>query len=114
MFNRIRRFIERGRKGYCYEDIWQFENWLSKLIAGGLREFKQNCCTYPGDDMTWEEWMGILDEMVECFEEQSRKIDNIHRDKDFMELYHKRDEERKKKLHRGLFLLEKYYYDLWD
>ena len=114
MFNRIIDFIQRGRRGYASRDLWQFDNWLSKLIAGGLREFKQNCYTYPGDDMTWEEWMGILDEMIECFEEQNRKIDNIHTSEDFMKLYHKRNKERKKKLHRGLELLELYYFDLWN
>ena len=113
MIRAIRRFLERGKKGYCYEDIWSFDNWLSKTIANGLREFKQNCHTYPNDIDDWEEWMTTLDEMIECFDEQGRIIDeNI--EGNFMERWHKRREHQKQKLHRGLELLEKYWYDLQD
>ena len=112
MIGAIKRFWERGRKGYCYEDLWSFENWLSKTIANGLREFKENCHTYPNDIDDFDVWLKTLDEMIECFDEQSRGIDNIGGD--FMGGWQKRQEIKKQKLHRGLELLEKYYYDLWD
>ena len=110
----IRRAWERSRKGYCYEDLWMFDHWLSKMIARGLREVKANCHTYPSQDITWEEWLAVLDEMAECFEEQTRGIDNLNFDGDFMETWRKRQEHQKERLHRGLELLERYYYDLWD
>ena len=111
--NAIRRGIERYRKGYNYEDLWSFDGWLSKTIARGLREFRQNCHGYPNDIDDFAEWLKILDEMVECFEEQSRDIDsNI--EGDFMERWNRRQENHKQKLHRGLELLGRYYYDLWD
>ena len=113
MLNGLRKFIERGRKGYCYEDLWSFDNWLSKLIAEGLREFKKNCDTYPNDLDDWDKWMAVLDEMIECFEEQGRGIDNLPQ-QDFMEHWGKRREHQKERLHRGLELLERWYYDLWD
>ena len=113
MIKALLRFIERGRKGYCNEDLWSFDNWLSKIIARGLREFKEVCHTYPNDIDDWEEWIKILDEMIECFEEQTRSIDeNIAGD--FVERWRQRREHQKQKLHRGLELLERYYYDLWD
>ena len=114
MMKWIKRCIERFRKGYCYEDLWSFDNWLSKTIASGLREFKENCHGYPNDVDDFDEWMRILDEMVECFEEQTRGIENIARGEDFLKRWNLRQENKKKKLHRGLALLEKYYYDLWD
>ena len=58
--------------------------------------------------------MLVLDEMIECFEEQSRDIENNNITGNFLETYNKRLELKKTKLHRGLELLEKYYYDLWD
>ena len=112
MIKAIRRFLERGRKGYCYEDLWSFNNFLSGLIARALREFKVNCHGYPGDGISWEEWMTILDEMIECFEEQTRSLDNVGQD--ILERWKERRDVQKRKLHRGLELLEKYYYDLWD
>lgn len=112
MINKIKKFFERGRKGYCYEDLWSFDNWLSGTIARGLREFKEICHSYPNDIDDWDEWMKILDEMIECFEEQARIIDNYSGN--FMEQWRARQEKKREKLHRGLELLEKYYYDLWD
>ena len=113
MIDKIRDFIQRGRKGYANSDLWSFDNWLSRLIANGLREFKGNCYTYPGDGISWEEWMAILDEMIECFEEQCRSLDNISGE-DFLKKWGERREHQRQKLHRGLELLERYYYDLWD
>ena len=114
MFNNIRRFIERGQKGYSFEDLWSFDNWLSDLIARGLREFKQNCHTYPNDIDDWDVWMKTLDEMIECFEEQNREIENLPSGENFISTYKKRMEIKKRKLHRGLELLECWYFDLWD
>ena len=113
MFNGIKDFIQRGRKGYTTSDLWSFDNWLSQLIARGLREFKGNCHSYPGEGVTWKEWMQILDEMIECFEEQTRNIDNLLPD-DRMEVYSQRIATKREKLHRGFELLEKFYFDLWD
>ena len=108
----IRRFIERGRKGYATSDLWSFDNWLSDLIARGLKEFKKDCNTYPHDIDDWEEWMRILDEMIECFVEQGRGIDNVSAD--FLEGWNRRQANKKQKLSRGLELLERYYFDLWS
>lgn len=113
----LKRFWERGRKGYCYEDLWSFEYWLSNLIASGLREFKANCHGYPTDIDDWETWMAILDEMIECFTDQTRSIDNLLGTPDQpvnSEGYHEAFRKKKERLHRGFELLEKYYYALWD
>lgn len=113
MFDGIRDFIQRGRKGYASRDLWSFDNWLSKTIARGLRELKSTTSTYPNDIMEWDEWMKILDEMIECFDEQTRGMDNLLEGKS-LDDYHKMMKRKKQKLHRGLQLLERYYYDLWD
>ena len=114
LIDKIRIFLERGRKGYATSDLWSFDNWLSKLIANGLREFKLNCHSYPNDVDDWEEWVKILDEMIECFEEQTRDIEVNLKTEDFLEHWYKRHELQRQKLHRGLELLERYYYDLWN
>jgi len=117
MIKSIKMFIERGRKGYCLEDLWSFDNFLSDFLARALREFKQQSHCYPHDLNNWEEWMAIVDEMIECFEDQNRGIDNllgalgqpVNSDG-----YFKAQIKKREKLHRGMELLEKYYYDLWD
>jgi len=119
---KIEQFIERGRKGYCYADMWSWDNFFSSLVARSLKEFKSKCQSYPSCGITWEEWMKTLDEMIECFEEQNRGVDNIPTkptdNPNIIEYDSEKAEERlihrKEKLHRGLELLEKYYYDLWN
>ena len=109
----LKRFWERGTKGYCYEDLWEFDHFLSRFLVRALREFKANCHTYPNDIGDWETWQKTLDEMIECFDEQARNIDNLL-GVDRIELWNKKLEERKAKIHRGFELLGKYYHDLWD
>ena len=111
MFEGLRKFIERGKKGYCYEDLWSFYYFFSEFLVRALKEFKQTCHTYPSTGITWEEWMASLDEMIECFEEQCRDLGNVELD---TVKWNEKREYQKQKLHRGLELLEKYYYDLWD
>ena len=113
MFRWLQRFRERGTKGYCYEDLWSFDNWLSATIARGLREFKAITHTYPNDLNDWDAWMATLDEMIDCFEEQGRNIENADI-VDYFERYKARERNRREKLHRGMELLERYWYDLWD
>lgn len=115
MFDGIKKFIERGRKGYCYEDLWSWEYFFSGLVAKSLREFKEKTITYPSQDITWDEWMAILDEMIECFDEQTRGVENLSNDGKYdHELYEKRLAHKAERLHRGFELLEANYYSLWD
>jgi len=113
MIKAIRRFIERGRKGYCYEDLWSFDSFLSKLIASGLSDLKDICHGYPIDFDKFEDWLAVLDEMVYCFEEQNRSISSWASE-GILEQWQKRQNYKADRLHRGLELLEKYYYNLWD
>ena len=57
--------------------------------------------------------MSTLDEMIECFDEQTRGIDNIKPD-GFAETWNRRMSNKREKLHKGLELLERCYFDLWD
>jgi len=93
--------------------LWSFDFWLGGTIARGLREFKANCHGYPYDIDDWDKWMAILDEMIDCFEEQGRNIDNADI-VNFYERYKARQEIKRQKLHRGMELLERYWYNLWD
>ena len=55
--------------------------------------------------------------MIECFEEQTRGLENIPLIKNGVyddSSWKERHRQQKLKLSRGLELLEKYYYDLWD
>lgn len=116
MFDKIRRFIERGRKGYCAEDLFSWDYFFSDLIVKSLTEFKKNVQSYPSEDITWEEWLSTIDEIIECFAEQKRSSDNVINDLGHLDksLFTKRVNHKKAKLNRGFELLEKYYYDLWD
>lgn len=36
----VKMFIQRGKKGYCDEDLWEMDHWFSKLLPRMLEEFK--------------------------------------------------------------------------
>jgi len=110
----IRRFIERGRKGYCYEDLWSWDYFFSKLIARSLKDFRQIVHGYPTDVKTFEDWLKILDEIIDCFEEQTRSDSDNTVDEGYLKRLKEREKYKQEKLHKGLQILEKYYYRLWD
>lgn len=35
---RVRWFWQRGRRGYSDRDLWSFDHYLSRVIAGGMRQ----------------------------------------------------------------------------
>jgi len=45
----IKYFIQRGKRGYSYRDVWSFYYYLTNVIIGGLKELQKNVHGFPGD-----------------------------------------------------------------
>jgi hypothetical protein len=41
MFKSIKYFIQRGKRGYSDEDVWDFDNYLCSIIPPAIRELKR-------------------------------------------------------------------------
>ncbi len=82
----VRWFIQRGRRGYADYDIWVFDHYLAKVIAGGVRQLitemhghptsmceECNVVPYAKHDCKGEErWSKILSDIAEGFEGYSK------------------------------------------
>jgi len=98
-------FFQRGKRGYAYSDVWDFDSYLAKVLYGGLSELKEKtkAISIHPNEVSYEEWLSILDEMIEGFKARVECED--------FEQYINNDVD--KKLKRSLELLSKYFNNLW-
>lgn len=57
---------QRMRRGWSDRDAWSFDDYLSGVIAGGLRNIR-NGHSYPAD-MEADEWEAYLDEIIDALD----------------------------------------------
>ena len=138
---RIYWFFQRGKRGYADEDTWQFCDYLSEVICGGLKQLKKYKHGIPSTinpktgkySYNERRWNKILAKMIYTFE-TSKKILNNYPDSDWLyiptdewdEKKDLRDKFKDGKLERvmtkkeclayeeGWKLFAKYFYNLWD
>lgn len=103
---------QRVNNGFSDYDAFNGDNYLAWVIVGICKSLK-NGHGYPaelGND-GWDEWMSILDEMIEGFE--------IHNEEpwvlgDTVENNRARIDIQRAKTDRALELFAKYFGSLWD
>ena len=105
----IRCFIQRGIYGYSSMDLWSFDWYLRKVLAGGLREFGKGGMSYPGvrGASTPEQWQKILLEIANAFQAVNDFEESNDWSKEEMEKVYA-DEDK------ALKLLAKWFGHLWD
>jgi hypothetical protein len=112
MFKEIKYFIQRGKRGYSDRDLWDFDNYLSKIIPPAVRHLAKNAMGCPE----------ILEEIAQGFEaaEQIKTLKyHFAWNKDGSEKYTMEYKEEKQKqiavkFDRGMELFGKYFLNLWD
>jgi hypothetical protein len=45
----IKYFYQRGKRGYCDRDVWNFHAYICKVISGATKELAENCMGCPSD-----------------------------------------------------------------
>ena len=89
------------------------------VISKSLRRFKEDVETRPGHpaEMTYEEWIDIIDTMIWTFEELNKDYDGPffeeYKESDDFKKYSKKLQEHEKKIQNGIELFAKYYRNLW-
>jgi hypothetical protein len=58
----IRRFIQRGRRGWSEMDAWSLDLYLARVMSESIGYLAENGHTYPGTDQweTPEKWQAHL------------------------------------------------------
>ena len=69
----IKRFYQRGKRGWADSDVWNFDYYLSKIISEGLGHLQKNQYILPTwrEDLTEEKaskkWKYILTTIINTF-----------------------------------------------
>jgi len=98
----IRRFIQRGKRGYANCDTWNFCYYLSDVIGKGTRHLKRQLNGHP-DSLTEGQWVDTLNSIANTFD-IARNIING-------DLYLIEDEDDRKKWAKNLKKINKKYKD---
>lgn len=70
----IKYFYQRGVRGYSDRDVWNFNDYLAKIISEGCSKMSKQCYGYPSG-MSTEKWKSILTEISTGFKEDSNDDD---------------------------------------
>lgn len=142
MFERIKKFIQRGRHGISEEDMWSLDYYLADVIIKGVKYLRKRSHGYPvelidteneksteDDERHHKEWLNILSEIEWTFETAKKIVDSevtyikltdyeemIDKYKALTEKYDGRvlTVEEIKRFNRGFRLFKKHFFSLWD
>lgn len=60
---KIVRFWQRGRRGWADEDVWSFDDYITRVMAEGIAHLADTDHGWPGENSKWpthEEWVAYL------------------------------------------------------
>lgn len=97
IIQRIRWIPYRIRHGFWPDELYDLDFSIVKFVLPRLREFRYTSMSYPAG-ITYNEWTGILDEIIWAFE--NYKDTDGRDDLDRME--------------EGVRLFGEYFFQLWN
>ena len=137
----IRCFIQRGKQGYCYRDIWSIDCYLVEIIPPMIKRLKETTYGFPAD-LTEEKWIEILDKIILGFEAGKKIVDDANWvmnegsdmifvaseehpnlksieftnpwTEDQIKHFRELDAQDRKNFDEGIELFHKYFFSLWD
>ena len=100
-----RRLKDTFYYGFRTSDTWNLDYSLAKWLYSRLKHFKANAQSYPSNGVTYEEWLDIIQEMIDgievyLLEEDEMDFDNY--------------EEASNRYRHSLELIAKHINNLWD
>lgn len=113
LIREIKYFIQRGKRGYSDEDIWNLDSYLMEWLPKALRQLAEHHIGYP-TGLSEKKWISILNKMADGFDAE-RVNDNLYFDgKITVDECIKGEKIANKKLQNSLKLFVKYFRNLWD
>ena len=131
----LRAAYMRIKYGYCYQDIWNWQNWFIQIIPPMFRYLSEHGVGYPGVEPfdtpeKWQAWLKhIADEIEKCSEEYvdsqneyykewMEKINLPDNNKELSQKYFDRclelNNESQARIQNTLTEIGKYFYWIWD
>ena len=107
---KIITFFQRGKKGWSYPDTWDFDDYLTDVIIGGLTHLRKYTHGHPvikGVNNN-KQWKSILQKIINGFKAYKKMCNWCirHKEKTYKKL--------NKKFKEGMKLFIKYYGTFWD
>jgi hypothetical protein len=129
MIKEIKRFIQRGRRGWADCDVWSFDDYLCDIIPQGLRKLKGGAgCPSEFYDKEAKNkechlWNEALEEMAQGFEAAA-----FLKTSGYSKMVHSKEKpgyytmetdieamkNAKEKMDKGLQLFAEHFLSLWD
>jgi predicted N-acyltransferase len=114
----IKWFIQRGQRGFADCDVWDFDNYLARIISNGCKQLKKNN-NHSLDDGILEKIIYTFEaeekitqmDWIYCKETDRKKFEKLSKNCDFLYLMNKEECE---KVREGWNLFRKYFNQLWD
>lgn len=94
---------QRATQGYSTKDTWSFDEYLAKVIAGGVKELRDRNFGYPRG-LDQDEWKAILTDIVDGFELYTKH----------QYTYKEIPDKDQAKIDEAWHLLQEYFSGLWD
>ena len=74
LFSNIRAAWMRAIKGYCYMDVWNWDDWFCSVVPPMLRAMADKGMAYPGSDPfdtpeKWHDWLYEMAHLIETADE---------------------------------------------
>lgn len=135
MYRAVKRFIQRGKRGWANEDTWGLCHQLSDVFIGSVKYLRKTAHGYPcgmvgtqgvalsKNDKGLKEWKRILGEIIWTFETAKKVLDHdlvYIADERYRNRYEKSGKfkvmtkDECKRYRQGWKYFQDYYFDLWD
>jgi len=129
-YRAIKRFIQRGTRGWSNEDTWGLSGYLARVLSESIRHLKENNHGMP-IDLTEGQWIDILNKISDTFETAERLGDNLFLIREpkqrerLQKSFDKLNKQYKthdrclspkeiKRYDEGFKLFKEYFHNLWD
>ena len=73
-FRTLKWAWQRAVNGYCVFDLYDLDVYHTNMMVKALRDFAKYTQSFP-NDMSYDEWIKILNEMADCFEQSIEDTD---------------------------------------
>ena len=107
LFSNIRAAWRRATKGYCYIDVWNWDDWFCSVVPQMLRHMADHGHAYPGSEPfdtpeKWHNWLYEMAHRIERLQYDDWMEDNNEYSKEYNESFEndwhsERQEEIRKK-----------------
>lgn len=105
LYDEVRWFIQRGRRGYSDRDVWSLDWYLLSWMPQALEQLKRTKHGHPVT-MTAKSWSKELDNMIRGLRDAKKMQELDYNEKEFKAI--------QKSASKGLDLLRKHWFSLWD